>query len=48
MTENLFLQSSFYKVGNQIGYYGAWVLTLALIILLIYVMVKFLDTSDLK
>lgn len=48
MTENLFLQTAFYTIGNKIGYYGAWVLTLGLIFALVYVMFKYLDTSDLK
>lgn len=46
--ESLFLQSSFYTVGSTIGYYGAWVLTLTLMFVLIWVMYKYLDTSDLK
>ncbi len=42
------LLNSFYKIGDTIGYYSAYGLTIFGIILLIWVMYKYLDTSDLK
>lgn len=46
--ESVLLQSTYYTVGHSIGYYSAWVLTIAFVILTVWVMYKYLDTSDLK
>lgn len=42
------LLNSFYKTGDMIGNYSAYGLTIIGVILLIWVMYKYLDTSDLK
>lgn len=42
------LLSSFYEIGNKIGGISAYGLTIFGVILLIWVMYKYLDTSDLK
>lgn len=46
--ESMLLQSTFYKVGSNIGYYSAWFLTLFFVVLLVWVIYKYLDTSDLN
>lgn len=42
------LLNSFYNIGNKIGGFSAYGLTIFGVILLIWVMYKYLDTSDLK
>lgn len=42
------LLNSFYKTGDKIGEYSAYGLTGLGVLLLIWVMYKYLDTSDLK
>lgn len=45
--ETTLLQSSMYTIGDTIGYYSALALTILMVILIVWVMYKYLDTSDL-
>lgn len=46
--ETTLLQNAMFELGNTIGYYSAWALTLIMIALTAWVMWKYLDTSDLN
>ncbi len=45
---NTVLLNSFYELGDKIGYGMAYFLTIFGVLLLVWVMYKYLDTSDLK
>lgn len=45
---SVFLQSAFYKFGNALGDFSGTALTVIFVIVWVWVMFKYLNTSDLK
>ncbi len=45
---SVLLQSAFYKIGDAIGSFSALGLTVIFVVIWIWVMFKYLNTSDLK
>ncbi len=46
--ENLLLQSATYTTGDTFGFYAAISLSVLMVLLILFVIYKYLDTSDLK
>lgn len=45
---NKVVLASTYEIGDKIGHYSAYALIVLGVVLLVWVMIKYLDTSDLK